>query len=59
MIPDRERILTDALRDVGRSIDAYLERLQRGEVVAPLGSAFLTLSVIRKDIARALREAGL
>ncbi len=55
---DRERILTAALRSVGKSIDAYLARIQRAEPTVPLGSAFLVLDAIREDVRRALDEAG-
>jgi len=57
-VTDRERILTAALRSVGKSIDAYTARLRRGENIAPLGSVFLLLEAIRKDVQAALDEAG-
>ena len=59
MRTDRELILTATLRDVGRSIDAYLARLQGGEAVTPLGSVFLMLSAVREDIDPALPEPSL
>ena len=57
-VTDRERVLEDGLRSVGKSIDAYLAWLRREDTIAPLGSVFVLLGAIREDVQRALEEAG-
>lgn len=51
---ERERVLVEGLRSVDRSISAYLTHLRLAGHSAPLGSVFLLLDAIQKDVRKAL-----